>query len=117
MSKSSYVHLRDRLLDEASVAALAETFKVLGDTTIAGEKAFRVERASTVKAAGSGTAQGNPISLESATTSNGVFFLSPRGVYLGGRQNDDINVKITILAQGAEINIKQQAQSKIDAIK
>ena len=93
------------------------TYKVLGDTTIAGEKAFRVERASTVKAAGSGTAQGNPISLESATTSNGVFFLSPKGVYLGGRQNDDINVKITILAQGAEINIKQQAQSKIDAIK
>jgi hypothetical protein len=93
------------------------TYKVLGDTTIAGEKAFRVERASTVKAAGTGTAQGTPISLESATTSNGVFFLSPRGVYLGGRQNDDINVKITILAQGAEINIKQQAQSKIDAIK
>jgi len=92
-------------------------YKVLGDTTIAGEKAFRVERASTVKAAGSGMAQGNPISLESATSSNGVFFLSPKGVYLGGRQNDDINVKITILAQGAEINIKQQAQSKIDAIK
>jgi hypothetical protein len=92
-------------------------YKVLGDTTIGGEKAFRVERASSVKAAGSGTAQGNPISLESATTSNGVFFLSPKGVYLGGRQNDDINVKITILAQGAEINIKQQAQSKIDAIK
>src|ERR1700704_2946541 len=33
MSKSSYVHLRDRLLDEASVAALAETFKILGDAT------------------------------------------------------------------------------------
>jgi DNA-binding transcriptional ArsR family regulator len=33
MSKHSYVHLKERLLDEASVAALAETFKVLGDTT------------------------------------------------------------------------------------
>src|SRR3954463_11696406 len=31
MSKHSYVHLKDRLLDEAAVAALAETFKVLGD--------------------------------------------------------------------------------------
>jgi hypothetical protein len=92
-------------------------YKVLGDTTIAGEKAFQVQRASTVKAAGSGTAQGNPISLESATTSNAVFFMSPKGVYLGGRQNDDINVKITILAQGAEISIKQQAQSKIDPIR
>jgi DNA-binding transcriptional ArsR family regulator len=33
MSKRSYVQLKDRLLDQASVAALAETFKVLGDTT------------------------------------------------------------------------------------
>src|SRR5258708_35063784 len=33
MSKRSYVQLKARLLDEASVAALAETFKVLGDTT------------------------------------------------------------------------------------
>jgi hypothetical protein len=96
---------------------IVSTYKVIGDTAVAGERALKVERASTVKAAGSGSAQGTPISLESATTSNAVFFLSPKGQYLGGRQNDDINVKITIIAQGAEINVKQQAQSKIDAIK
>jgi ArsR family transcriptional regulator len=33
MNKSSYVQLKERLLDEASVADLAETFKVLGDVT------------------------------------------------------------------------------------
>jgi DNA-binding transcriptional ArsR family regulator len=33
MSKRSYVQLKGRLLDEPSVAALAETFKVLGDRT------------------------------------------------------------------------------------
>jgi ArsR family transcriptional regulator, lead/cadmium/zinc/bismuth-responsive transcriptional repressor len=33
MSKRSYVQLKGRLLDEPSVAALAETFKVLGDPT------------------------------------------------------------------------------------
>jgi DNA-binding transcriptional ArsR family regulator len=33
MNKRSYVRLKGRLLDEAAVAALAETFKVLGDTT------------------------------------------------------------------------------------
>jgi ArsR family transcriptional regulator len=33
MSKRSYVQLKARLLDDASVADLAETFKVLGDTT------------------------------------------------------------------------------------
>jgi hypothetical protein len=92
-------------------------YKVIGDTAVAGEKSFKVERASTVKAAGSGSAQGTPISLESTTISNAVFFLSPKGQYLGGRQNDDINVKITILAQNAEITIKQLAESKIEAIR
>jgi ArsR family transcriptional regulator len=33
MSTRSYVQLKARLLDEASVTDLAETFKVLGDTT------------------------------------------------------------------------------------
>jgi DNA-binding transcriptional ArsR family regulator len=33
MNTRSYVQLKARLLDEASVADLAETFKVLGDTT------------------------------------------------------------------------------------
>lgn len=96
---------------------IVANYKVVGDTTVDGEQAFKVERASTVKAAGSGSAQGTPISLESATTSNAVFFMSPRGHYLGGRQNDDIAVKITILAQGAEITIKQLAESRIEPIK
>jgi hypothetical protein len=96
---------------------IISNYKVVGDTAVAGEQAFKVERASTVKAAGSGSAQGTPISLESATISNAVFFLSPKGKYLGGRQNDDINVKITILAQNAEITIKQLAESRIEAIR
>jgi hypothetical protein len=96
---------------------IVANYKVLGDTTISGENAYAVERVSTVKAAGSGTTQGTPVALESATNSTAVFYLTPKGVYLGGRQNDDINVKITILAQNAEISIKQTAQSTIQAIK
>lgn len=96
---------------------VVSNYKVLGDTTVSGMKAFRISRLSKVKAAGSGTTQGQPISVESATTSDGVFFLSQKGVYLGGRQNDDIDVKVTILAQGAEINVKQSATSTIEAVR
>jgi hypothetical protein len=92
------------------------SYKVLGDTTVSGEKAFKVSRLSKVKAAGSGTASGQPISVESATTSDAVFFLSPKGKYLGGRQNDDIEAKVTVLAQNAEINVKQTATSTIEAV-
>ena len=96
---------------------IISTYKVAGDTAVEGEKAFKIERASTVKAAGSGSTQGTPVSLESATTSNGVFLLTSKGRYLGGRQTADIEVKITILAQGAEIKIKQLAESRIEAIR
>jgi len=95
---------------------LVANYKVLGDTTVSGEKAFKVSRVSKVKAAGSGTASGQPISVESATTSDAVFFLSPKGKYLGGRQNDDIQAKVTVLAQNAEINVKQTATSTIEAV-
>jgi hypothetical protein len=95
---------------------VASSYKVLGDTTVSGTKAFKVSRVSKAKAAGSGTTQGQPISVESATTSDAIFLLSPKGVYLGGRQNDDIDVKITILSQGAEINVKQTAASTIQAV-
>ena len=100
-------------LDRVSVSA----FKVAGDTTIGGEKALRVERVTTVKAAGSGTMQGTPVMMETTGSSNGTFFLAPKGVYLGGTSTDDVNVKITIIAQNAEFNIKQVAQNKVEAIK
>jgi hypothetical protein len=96
---------------------MVSNYKVLADTTVSGQKAFKVSRVSKVKAAGSGTASGQPISVESATTSEAVFFLSPKGQYLGGRQNDDVEAKVTVLAQNAEINVKQTATSTIEAVR
>lgn len=92
-------------------------YKVLGDTMIAGQKAFTVQRVTATKAAGSGVTQGTAISMESTSTGKGAFFITPGGVFLGSSSADDVDVKITILAQNAEIGIKQKVQTKIDAIK
>jgi hypothetical protein len=100
-------------LDRTSVT----TYKVSGDTTIGGQKAMRVERSSNMKAAGSGTMQNTPVTMETVGNSTGAFFLTPKGVYLGGTNTDDVNLKITILAQNAEITIKQVAQTTTEAIK
>ncbi|MEP6733626.1 MAG: hypothetical protein ABJE10_23470 [bacterium] len=100
-------------VDRTSIA----TYKVSGDTTISGEKALRVERVASVKAAGSGTMQGTPVTMETVGNSTGAFFLTPKGVYLGGANTDDVNLKITIIAQNAEINIKQVVQTRTEAIK
>ena len=91
-------------------------FTVERDTTISGTKAFKVARVTSVKAAGSGTTQGTPISMESTGTSNGSFFVSSTGVFLGATSHDDVNLKLKILAQGAEISMKQSAQTMIEPI-
>jgi hypothetical protein len=95
---------------------IVSTFTVEHDTTIGGVKAFKVARVTSVKAAGSGTPQGTPVSLQSFSTSNGAFFVSTKGVFLGGSSSDDVNLTLKILAQGAEISMKQNAQTKIEPI-
>jgi hypothetical protein len=96
---------------------VVSNFTVEGDTTIDGTKAFKVARVTSVKAAGSGSSQGTPISMESISSSNGAFFVSSNGVFLGATSNDDVNLKLKILAQGAEISMKQSAQTRIEPIR
>jgi hypothetical protein len=95
---------------------MVSNFTVEGDTTIGGVKAYKVARVSSVKAAGSGTSQGVPVSMESNSTSNGRFFVSDGGVFLGATSNDDMSLKLKILAQGAEISMKQIAETRIEPI-
>jgi hypothetical protein len=95
---------------------IVSSFTVEHDTTIGGVTAFKVARVTSVKAAGSGSTQGTPVSMESSSTSNGAFFVSTNGVFLGGSSSDDVNLKLRILKQGAEISMKQNAQTKIEPI-
>ena len=90
------------------------TYTVGQDTTIGGVKAYKVARVTSVKAAGSGTPQGTPVSMESSSTSDGAFFLSATGLFLGASSNDDVDLKLKILAQGAEISMKQNARTRVE---
>ena len=96
---------------------VVSNFTVEGDTTIDGVHAFKVARGTSVKAAGSGTPQGTPVSMESSSTSNGAFYVSTTGVFLGATSVDDVNLKLKILAQGAEISLKQNAQTRVEPIR
>jgi hypothetical protein len=92
-------------------------YTVAGDTTVDGEKAFKVLRHTTTKAAGTGAPNGSSVSLQSSTSSDARFVLTPRGVYLGSASNDDIDLKLTIVAQGAEINVKQKAVQTVQKVR
>jgi hypothetical protein len=77
----------------------------------------KIERVTSVKAGGMGSMQGTPVTMETTGNSNGALYVSPKGVYLGSQSTDDVNVKITIISQNAEISIKQLVQNKVEAIK
>ncbi len=91
-------------------------FTVLGDSTVNGTAARKIRRSTEVKASGNGSAQGTPVSLESVGTSTGAFLLTPAGVYLGGSFQDNVDAKITVLAQNMEITIKQAGTSLVEAV-
>ena len=44
------------------------------------------------------------------------FFVSNAGVFPGATSNDNMNLKLKILATGAEISMKQRAQTRIEPI-
>ena len=92
-------------------------YRVEGDTTIDGQKAIRIVRNATVKGAGAGNMQGTPVTMELGATSTGSFFITPKGMYLGGSSKEDALSKITIIQQNMEITIKQNGTTKTEPIK
>jgi hypothetical protein len=61
------------------------TSRVTGDTTYAGQRAWRIERAGNLSLSGQGTEGGKVLRVEGDGTIKGVQYVSVSGVYLGSR--------------------------------
>jgi hypothetical protein len=96
---------------------IISSYNVAGDTVVGGQKAWKVDRVTSIKAGGAGTMGGTPVTMASEGSSTGSFFLTPSGVYLGSVSVDLLSVKITIVGQNAEVSIKQNATTNVEAIK
>lgn len=90
--------------------------KVVGDTTIDGQKAWKIERASESKMSGSGSTQGQPVTMEGTSKGNGFLYVSPAGTFIGADSKDDVTMKITMLANGMEIAMQMANTSKVSKI-
>ena len=86
---------------------IVSTYHVEADTTIGGERAFRIGRTSLTKGAGTGSLQGAPIRIEMAGTSAGELYITPKGAYLGGTVKDELLIRITVVQQNLEVVIRQ----------
>jgi hypothetical protein len=92
-------------------------YAVLGDTTVAGEKSWRVQRTDSTTLSGTGMMQGQAITMEGKSAGQGDLYVGQRGTFVGGKGTETANIKLVLAANGLEINILQNASSKIEKVK
>ena len=100
-------------IDRRSIA----TYKVVGDTTIAGEKTWKIARTSVTTLTGSGTNQGQPITMEGTSNGSATVFVSQKGVYVGSQNEEQANVKIVFASNGMEVGVTTTANTSIQKVK
>lgn len=92
-------------------------FTVVGDTTVRGEKIWKIARESNTSLSGSGAPQGQPATMEGTSSAKGTILVSPKGVFVGSNSEDQANIKVVLAATGMEIGITQTANTKIEKVK
>jgi hypothetical protein len=93
------------------------TSKVVGDTTYQGERAWRIERATQATFAGTGTAEGQPLTMEGTSKATDNLFIARNGIYLGGLMNNAATIKVTLVGSGMEIGLTQNQNTTITRVK
>lgn len=93
------------------------TFTVAGDTTVAGEKAWKVTRSTNATLSGGGTTQGQMVSLEGTAAGQGVVLVGRAGTYLGAQSEDHSDIKLTLTAQATDVSIKTTSTTTVARVK
>ena len=97
--------------------SVVTTYRVLGDTSVDGESAWRIGRTVSVEVNGTGTALGQSIRFDTNGKGSGMLYLSRAGRYLGADYRDDILSKATLAPGGITITSTQTQVTKIALVR
>ena len=89
--------------------------KVIGDTTVAGQQAWRVHRTSTLIISGTQQQDSQQITMDGTGTGEAMYYIGTNGVYLGSTSTQAM--KETVKAAGIVIPVTQTATSTVTIIK
>lgn len=106
-------------LTQAGIQGTTRTIivsRVVGDTIIAGRKAWRVERTGTLTMSGTGNQDGTDLILTGAGTATGISHIAAGGVYLGGTSNQELALTVEVPAASMRIPIRQTAVTRVERI-
>ena len=88
------------------------TSSVLGDTTYAGQKAWRVRRQSVLTVSGTQTQSNQMITMDGDGTGEGMYYIGANGTYLGSTASQKMSM--TVKAAGTVIPVTQTATSTVE---
>ncbi len=93
------------------------TYTVMGDTTIAGQKTWKIAMDSKAKITGKGNQMGADFTIDGGSTGKGMSFVSPNGWFVGMDAQDNQELTVTVAAAGMIIPVITTANTKIERIK
>ena len=93
------------------------TFRVEGDTTIAGQPSWKIAKADSVVMSGSGNTANGPMTMEGTSKTNGTLFVTTKGVYLGGEGVRDDQLRFVVAANGMELSMTQNSRLKVEKVR
>jgi hypothetical protein len=111
---------RERVLHRSSFDSVKTetiaTWKVSGDTTVAGQPAWKVERSSVIAMTGEGAEGGLALHLDGDGTIKSVNFISPLGIYLGARSTQTMRIVESFKESGSGAPQTQTIKSTIEPL-
>jgi hypothetical protein len=93
------------------------TSKVVGDTTYEGHRAWKIDRTTQTTFAGTGTSEGQPLTMEGTSRGTDNIFVARNGIYLGGLMSNAATIKVTLVANGMEVGLTQNQSTTITRVK
>jgi len=89
--------------------------RVIGDTTVGGQPAWRVHRASTLIISGTQQQSNQQITMDGTGSGEAMYYIGRNGVYLGSTSTQSMNE--VVKASGMVIPVTQTATSTVTIIK
>lgn len=96
---------------------IVATYTVAGDTTVSGQKAWKIARKANTTLTGSGAQGGQPMTLEGTSTGTGTMVVTANGNFLGYTNEEAVNIKVLLAANGMEVGVTQNATTKVEKVK
>jgi hypothetical protein len=90
--------------------------RVAGDTTIAGQSAWRIERNAVVESKGTGTEAGRPMHLRNDGTIASTHYVGTRGVYLGSASTQRSELTLSVSESDVSLPITQTIKSTVELL-